>query len=111
MFGRIIDEIVSILFLISALIIVVKPILVRIFRTFKKVNPLPWQECYSGKYQDLLKNNKILEGCTVCALTFNEFTSNTQTVSLKCKHAFTDDQLIHKWINVHRSCPTCRRNV
>lgn len=115
MFGRFVDEIMSILFMVfllrTALFIMVITMLERIIRNCRKIKPLPWHECYSGKYQDLIKNNKILDGCTICALTFNEFTSNTQTVALKCKHAFTDDPLMHKWINVHRSCPTCRGNV
>jgi hypothetical protein len=78
---------------------------------FNKVKPLKWRACYSGKYIDLVKNNKIMDGCTVCALTFDEFGPNTQLVALKCGHAFTDDELIHKWLNLHRSCPTCRCKV
>jgi hypothetical protein len=80
-------------------------------RHFIKVKPLKWRGCYSGKYSDLVKNNKIMDGCSVCALTFDEFVPMTQIVALKCRHAFTDDELIHKWLNLHRSCPTCRCKV
>lgn len=80
-------------------------------RHFIKVKSLKWRGCYSGKYIDLVKNDKIMDGCTVCALTFDEFVPMTQIVALKCKHAFTDDELIHKWLNLHQSCPTCRCKV
>ena len=95
--------------------IVIISILVGLMFLFKchfiKVKPLKWRGCYSGKYIDLVKRNKIMDGCTVCALTFDEFTPTTQIVALKCRHAFTDDELIHKWLNLHRSCPTCRCKV
>lgn len=78
---------------------------------FNKLKILKWRGCYSGKYINLVKRNKIMDGCTVCALTFEEFGPNTQLVALKCRHAFTDDELIHKWLNLHRSCPTCRCKV
>ena len=80
-------------------------------RHFIKVKPMKWRGCYSGKYSDLATNHKIIDGCTVCALTFDEFAPTTQIVALKCRHAFTDDTLIHKWLNLHRSCPTCRCKV
>lgn len=80
-------------------------------RYFIKVKSLKWRGCFSGKYIDLVKNKKIMDGCSVCALTFDEFAPTTQIVALKCRHAFTDDELIHKWLNLHRSCPTCRCKV
>lgn len=76
-----------------------------------KFKQLSWDGCYSGKYGDLIKSKKIIDGCTVCALTFDEFKPTTQTVALKCKHAFIDEELIHKWLRLHRSCPTCRGKV
>jgi hypothetical protein len=78
---------------------------------FNKVKSLKWSGCYSGNYSDLVKNDKIMDGCTICALTFDEFSPTTQVVALKCRHAFINDELIHKWLNIHRSCPTCRCNV
>jgi hypothetical protein len=97
------------MFIITILIGVVFVLLVDLY--FNKVRSLKWSGCYSGKYIDLVKDDKIMDGCTVCALTFDEFGPTTQAVALKCKHAFTDDELIHKWLNLHHSCPSCRSKV
>jgi hypothetical protein len=78
---------------------------------FTKSKQLSWCGCYSGKYQDLVKSKKIIDSCKMCAITFEDFSPTTQIVALKCRHAFTDNELIHKWLNIHRSCPTCRRTV
>lgn len=95
-------------YFIPMTIIFVKLIRRFIHQYFNKVKELKWCKCYSGKYIDLVKNNKIMDGCMICGLTFDEFTPSTRTVALKCRHAFTDDELIHKWLNIHQSCPTCR---
>jgi hypothetical protein len=102
---------VNIFWYFIPMIIIFIKIIRYIRQYFNNIKQLKWRKCYSGKYIDLVKKNKIMDGCTMCALTFDEFSPTTRTVALTCRHAFTDDELIHKWLNIHQSCPTCRRKV
>ena len=65
----------------------------------------------SGTYADLKNNNYILQDCTHCAITLEEFQNDTLVVSLPCKHAFKE-RAITTWLrNNSNKCPTCRAVV
>ena len=64
-----------------------------------------------GTYGDLKNNNYILEECTQCTITLEDFTNNTQVIVLPCRHAFKEQGIINWLTNCSNKCPTCRREV
>ena len=64
-----------------------------------------------GTYGDLKNNNYILEECTQCTITLEDFTNNTQVIVLPCRHAFKEQGIINWLSNCSNKCPTCRREV
>lgn len=64
-----------------------------------------------GSYGDMRNNGYILQECTQCTITLEDFTTDTQVVVLPCRHGFKERGIINWLRNCSNKCPTCRREV
>jgi len=64
-----------------------------------------------GRYQTLKNEGHILNDCTSCNITLEDFVNDTIVIALPCRHAF-HESAIRYWLT-HNSCrcPVCRRDV
>lgn len=64
-----------------------------------------------GRYEDLRNNNYILNDCTQCSITLEEFQPDTEVISLPCRHAFKKMAIRHWLLHSSNKCPVCRTVV
>ena len=69
------------------------------------------QNLNQGLYEDLKNNNHILNDCTQCSITLEEFRPDTEVISLPCRHAFKKLAISHWLLNSSNKCPVCRTVV
>jgi len=64
-----------------------------------------------GAYRTLLNEGFILEECTQCNITLEDFSDNTDVIALPCKHAFQYNAIHHWLLRNSNKCPVCRAEV
>ena len=70
------------------------------------INRLP-----RGTFTELRQRNLILQECTQCNITLEEFQQQTRVIALPCKHAFKEEAIIQWLTNNSNRCPVCRMVV
>lgn len=63
----------------------------------------------SGEYESLREH--ILEDCTQCHITLEDFTPQTHVRVLPCRHAFKESAISQWLLNNSNKCPVCRAEV
>ena len=64
-----------------------------------------------GRYDFMITNNLIMQECTQCNITLEEFRPETSVMALPCRHGFQESAIRYWLLNNGSNCPVCRANV